>query len=116
MVRKVLCSLSKQLDAKDDNIVVTVDIENAYNTRKRSQILAELFSHEQLRGLWRLAHWSYGSPTPLLLMENGQVVKTMSTQEGVRQGCAWRRPVCFVDAEYLRPICRWLSPGSCCNG
>ena len=31
------------LDAKDDNIVVTVDIENAYNTRKRSQILAELF-------------------------------------------------------------------------
>jgi len=69
-----------------DNIAVTVDIENAYNTRKRSQILRDLYEQERLRGLWKLAHWSYGRPTPLLLMENGRLVKTMSSEEGVRQG------------------------------
>ena len=64
--------LQAALDAADNQVVVSVDIENAYNTRKRSQILEELFSYNELRGLWRLAHWSYGSPTPLLLMEDGR--------------------------------------------
>src|SRR6202012_3714371 len=37
--------------------------------------------------LWRLAHWVYGSPSTLLLLDHGVVRGSLLSQEGVRQGC-----------------------------
>ena len=36
--------------------------------------------------MWRLAHFSYGLPSHLLLMDRGQLVTSILSEEGVRQG------------------------------
>ena len=35
---------------------------------------------------WRLAHWAYRSPTDLLLVRSGEIVDTILSAEGLRQG------------------------------
>lgn len=45
-----------------------------------------LFNESSLSPLWRLAHWSYGSESPLLLMDRGRIAKDLLSAEGVRQG------------------------------
>jgi len=68
------------------SMAVSVDITNAFNTRSRGQILEELYNHPQLNFLWRIANFSYGKPSHLLLMDNGRIASTFLSQQGVRQG------------------------------
>ena len=44
----------------DDSILLKCDIRNAFNERKREQLL---------RPIWRLAHWAYSASSPLLVMD-----------------------------------------------
>ena len=44
---------------------VATDISNAYNNRERKTMLKELNKYSQLKSIWRLADWSYTTPTPL---------------------------------------------------
>ena len=70
-----------------NSILLKVDFTNAFNTLHRSVILRELFARKELGSLWRLASWVYGSPSTLLLLDQGTVAGSMLSQEGVRQGC-----------------------------
>ena len=67
-------------------MIVSADISNAFNTRRRDQILSELFKSPELSSLYRLSHWSYGSDSPLLLMNRGKLAAEFTSSEGVRQG------------------------------
>jgi hypothetical protein len=44
------------------------------------------FSEVRLSPLWRLVHWAYRSPSDLLLVESGELVTTIRSAEGIRQG------------------------------
>ena len=70
-----------------DSILLKVDFTNAFNTLHRSLILRELYARKDLSPIWRLASWVYGSPSTLLLLDNGMVSGSLLSQEGVRQGC-----------------------------
>ena len=59
------------LDQSKESILLKCDLKNAFNERSRSQILSELFRHENLRPVWRLAHWAYKSPSSLLVFDRG---------------------------------------------
>ena len=39
-------------------VAVAADISNAFNNRERAEMLASLYQHESLKGLWRLADWA----------------------------------------------------------
>jgi hypothetical protein len=78
--------LQAAIDAHPDWVVISADLSNAFNSRKRSQILASLFNEPTLSPLYRLAYWSYSKHSQLLTMQNGKVVFTMDSQEGVKQG------------------------------
>ena len=67
-------------------VVLKCDLKNAFNERKREQILAELFKREQLRPIWRLAGWAYGSSSDLLVMDRGTHRETIQSAQGVKQG------------------------------
>ena len=46
-----------------------------------------LFSHDSLGPLWRIAHWSYSSETPLWVKDSGgEIVYTIMSSNGSRQG------------------------------
>ena len=67
-------------------ILLKCDIRNAFNSRKREQILAELFKQEDLKPIWRLAHWAYKDISSLLVFDNGQYRCTIDSAQGVKQG------------------------------
>jgi hypothetical protein len=71
------------LDTESGNnlIVISLDIQNAYGTLSRRQILKGLFDFAP--GLAKWFKWAYGSKTPLVYGE-GQIVGWNST--GCRQG------------------------------
>ena len=78
--------LQAALDLHPDWILISTDIKNAFNTRKRADILNILFNTPALAPLWRLASWSYGSSSPLLVMDRGRVISQLVSGEGVKQG------------------------------
>jgi hypothetical protein len=78
--------LQAALELHPDWVVISADITNAFNCRKRSQILASLFNEPSLSPLYRLAHWSYGNPSSLLVMDHGRVLRSFGSLEGVKQG------------------------------
>src|SRR3954466_15457123 len=57
--------LQAAIDLEPGWVVISSDITNAFNTRRRSQILLDLFKTPSLAPLFRLAHWSYGSDSIL---------------------------------------------------
>ena len=76
-------------DTKLDYCAISADGTNAFNSRERSKMLSALFEHESLEPLWRLAHWSYSSDTPLWARDDaGNVVYYLISSNGSRQGCA----------------------------
>jgi hypothetical protein len=72
------------LEAGSPNTVaVLVDFENAF----REVALLELLSHDSLRPLWSSAHFAYSSPTPLFVFDQENLVDTIPSATGSRQGC-----------------------------
>jgi hypothetical protein len=69
-----------------DTVVLKCDLKNAFNECKRDFILNALFRHEQLRPLWRIAHWAYGQPSSLLVVDHGTFVDQILSIQGVKQG------------------------------
>jgi hypothetical protein len=49
-------------------------------------MLTRTFSEPQLSPLWRLAHWAYRSSTDLLMVRSGEIVDSILSAEGLRQG------------------------------
>ena len=78
--------LQSAVELHPDWVIVSTDISNAFNSRRRDQILSELFQSPDLSPLYRLSHWSYGSDSPLLLMNRGKLSAEFASSEGVRQG------------------------------
>ena len=78
--------LQAAIDSHPDWVVISGDITNAFNSRKRCQILESLFNEPTLSPLFRLAYWSYNKPSQLLTLNNGKVAFTLDSQEGVKQG------------------------------
>ena len=69
-----------------DAVVLKCDFQNAFNERKREQILSALFKQDLLQPLWRLSHWAYETPSELLVFNNGDVCASISSEQGVKQG------------------------------
>ena len=69
---------------------IAVDFKNAFNERSRADILHELFQHEELQSIWRIAHWAYSDPSGLWIQnEQHQLFwpkDELSSEEGVKQG------------------------------
>jgi len=74
--------LQAALEYKSDNsVVLSVDFSNAFNTLRRDVMLSRTFLEPQLSPLW-----AYRSPTDLLLVQNGELVASIVSAEGLRQG------------------------------
>src|SRR6185437_1642092 len=69
-----------------ESVLLKCNFRNAFNTRRRDEILSSLFQTDSLRPLWRLSHWAYRSPTNLLVFDKGQYCGVIPSAEGVRQG------------------------------
>jgi hypothetical protein len=69
-----------------DSALLSIDFAHAFNSLRRDVLLTRTFSEVRLSPLWRLVHWPYRSPTDLLLVESGELVTTIRSAEGIRQG------------------------------
>ena len=69
------------------NIVIHVDSASAYNTVNRALMLESVYADQRLMHTWRAFSFCYSRPSLLLLRENGVLVDTIDSEQGVRQGC-----------------------------
>src|SRR6185437_14305045 len=73
-----------------DPILITIDIENAFNSRPRSDIARSVFDQtlrDRVGHMWRMFHWAYSSTSALLYYGiDGRLISTLQSAEGVRQG------------------------------
>jgi hypothetical protein len=64
------------------------DLKNAYHEIDRGAVLRILYDEPRLKPLWRIANWSYGTPSLLHIFDlNGELIVTILSQVGMRQGC-----------------------------
>ena len=71
----------------DPHVILKLDMTNAYNTIHRDHVLKAVFNEPALKPLWRMVLWAYGSPSDLLSADNtGNIVNTLSSAQGMRQG------------------------------
>jgi len=65
-----------------------VDLKNMYNDFNRYEALRYLFSLEELKDLWGIASFSYGSPSPLVMETDQGDLSFILSEWGARQGDA----------------------------
>ena len=85
---RAVLKIQSALDSNVENVAILADISNAFNTRERADIAAELYSNKEAALLWRVFRFSYGAgASPLLVFgEKGQCKHVQASSNGVRQG------------------------------
>src|SRR5271168_2016065 len=66
----IVHTISHSLTNIDNNsplACMSVDFSNAFNTINRSRLLTQLYSTDSLSSIFRLVHFAYSTPSPLLL-------------------------------------------------
>ena len=72
---------------KVDCAVAVIDFTNAFNLRRRTDMMKSLLENRLTDPLWRLFHWQYAENSELLLFEpGGSLASTILSASGVRQG------------------------------
>ncbi|WP_331035221.1 reverse transcriptase domain-containing protein [Lactovum miscens] len=80
---KVVHSVRQELlNSQKENVLLSIDVRNAFNTVNRKEVLQELFNNNDFAPLWKFAGFSYSDPAQLLL-QTGHFIKSKT---GVRQG------------------------------
>jgi hypothetical protein len=69
------------------HIALHIDGTNAYNEADRGKMLSEVFADPRLSNTWKMFSFIYGHESPLLLCENGEVLGTIMSRNGGKQGC-----------------------------
>ena len=86
----VIHSLQQKLSSPDKpRYCLKIDMKNAFNCLDREYMMKSLFAKNEFSSLFRMAHWCYKSPTPLVMRnENGQLCfnPDLFSCQGTRQG------------------------------
>ena len=69
-----------------DTTLLSLDIENAFNTLSRSFMLSQLFKIPKFASIYRIVYWAYSTSSDLLVLKNGKLLYSISSSRGVRQG------------------------------
>jgi hypothetical protein len=84
---RALQTVQAAVEADADNIAIHVDSASAYNTVNRAMMLDSVYSDQRLKHTWRSFSFCYSRPSLLVLRQNGVLVDTINSEQGVRQGC-----------------------------
>jgi hypothetical protein len=69
-----------------ESILITSDIENAYNTCDRTEMLKAAYSRPEAAPLFHVLHYMYKGSAPLIYHDKGQEVARISGEQGAYQG------------------------------
>ena len=72
------------LESNDENIALSIDCENAFNTLYRSAMFAAV--RDRMPELLPVVQWAYGAGTPLHVVGAPAGTGPIWSQRGVRQG------------------------------
>ena len=71
----------------DNAAALMLDQENAYNSCSRADMVRSVYSNPSLSSIFRFVDFAYGgAPTNLLVASKGQVIQTILSSSGARQG------------------------------
>jgi len=68
-------------------VLLSLDFANGFNSMYRHLMLKRLYALPELSLLWRIADLCYGIPSPLHLFGREDLVATLTSERGSRQGC-----------------------------
>jgi len=72
--------------AHPDTIALKTDFANAFNSVSRVKVWDTLLSHPTTERIWRMFHWAYSPPSPLLVYDHQRFHVALESSDGVRQG------------------------------
>merc|ERR1711991_142022 len=75
------------LEANPQLFALKVDFRNGFNAVRRHHMLTAAYGTADLAPLWPLIDTLYGEDGPLWLKHRGDVISTIWSEEGSRQGC-----------------------------
>lgn len=67
-------------------VVACLDSSNAFNTLDRGRALQCVFAQPLLKKAWRLIHWIYSTPSPLVFRDAAGKTQVLLSRTGVKQG------------------------------
>jgi hypothetical protein len=82
-------SQQQQHDLEKRAVVLSTDMANAFNSISRAAVAKTVAAAQELRPGYGFFRWSYSRPSQLLMYQGGQLVETITSEEGVRQGCSF---------------------------
>ena len=71
---RAIQTLQAAIETSHDHIALHIDSANAFNAVDRNQVLDSFFHCDGLSSTWRVAQFTYGAPSPLLVRDRGTVV------------------------------------------
>ena len=83
---RAIQTLQAAIETSHDHIALHIDSANAFNAVDRNQVLDSFFHCDGLSSTWRVAQFTYGAPSPLLVRDRGTVVDFYESVNGVKQG------------------------------
>jgi hypothetical protein len=93
--------LSECSRTDSSTIAIKTDFANAFNSASRGKIWHTLLQHSATEPIWKMFHWSYSTPSPLLVYDSDHLCATLSSQQGVRQGDPFAS---FAFALFVQPL------------
>ena len=70
-----------------EHITLHLDSVNAFNTADRAAMLSAVYGEHRLSNSWNVFTFAYGNPSNLLVRDHGHVAGSISSEQGVKQGC-----------------------------
>jgi hypothetical protein len=71
----------------NESILISTDIQNAYNTRDRRKIMEAVYARPEARAIWKLLHWEMTTPTVVhFYAADGSHAHQLLASQGVPQG------------------------------
>jgi hypothetical protein len=82
--RMVAALQASEVDS--DIVVLKVDVKNAFNELSRARLLDLYMKHPELAPLLPFLHWTYRSPSHVLLRKPDNDIVSVLSQDGLNQG------------------------------
>ena len=83
----VIHKVQTLLELHPGHVLLSLDFANGFNSMFRHVMLERLYALPELSPLWRIADLGYGVPSPLHLFNRDELVASLTSQRGSRQGC-----------------------------
>ena len=86
-------------ESVDTHVALHTDVADCYPSLNRGLALGALYEQEKLSHTWHIADFAFGSPSQILVRQDGKIIHTSVSDGGLPQGHVLSSLVCGVSLQ-----------------